>query len=106
MGLWETVKKDLQKGLKEGVAYVKEGAIVAKQKAEVLGEEAKRQYKTLNLKSNAHKGISELGGKVYSLSSKAGNPLRNKDVMDIVARIKSLEAQIAKLEGKGKAKKR
>ena len=43
MGLWETVKKDLQKGLKEGVAYVKEGAIVVKQKAEVLGEEAKRQ---------------------------------------------------------------
>ncbi len=106
MGLWETVKKDLQKGLKEGVAYVKEGAIVARQKAEVLGEEAKRQYKILNLKSKAHKGISELGGKIYGLSSKAVNPLRNKDVKDIVARIKNLEAQISKLEGKGKVKKR
>lgn len=98
MTFWEDVKKDLQKGLD----YVKEGAAAVKVKAGELTEEGKRQYKIYELKKKVQKWISELGGKVYELSSKVENPLQNPSVQMIISRIKKLEMQIAKMEGKAK----
>lgn len=87
MSFWEKVKKDLQKGLKEGVTFVKEGTIVVKERAEELTEEAKRQYKIFDLKTKVQKEIAELGGKVYELSPKVKNPMLNSRVKTIVTRI-------------------
>ncbi len=101
MTFWDDVKKDLQKGLD----YVKESAAAVKVKAGELTEEGKRQYKLYELKKNAQKWVAELGGKVYELSSKAEDPLQNPSVQKIIARIKKLESQIAKLEEKAKTSK-
>jgi len=102
MAFWENVKKDLQKELKAGMTMVREGAAVVKKKAGQLTEEGKKQYKTYELKSKVHEWIAELGGKVYELSSEVDNPMTDTTVRLIIARIKKLETQITKLEGKPK----
>jgi len=102
MAFWENVKKDLQKELKAGMTMVREGAAVVKKKAGQLTEEGKKQYKTYELKSKVHEWIAELGGKVYELSSEFDNPMTDTTVRLIIARIKKLETQITKLEGKPK----
>jgi peptidoglycan hydrolase CwlO-like protein len=79
---------------------VKEGVIVVRAKAEELTEEGKRMLKVFELKTKVQKEISELGGKVYALSSKLKNPLLDKKVKPIIARIRKLEGQIARIEGK------
>lgn len=105
MNFWEKVRKDLQEGIKEGIEVVKEGAVIVRKKAEELTDEGKRQYKIFDLKAKVQKEIAELGGKVYELSSKLKNPMLDGKVKAITARIKKLEVQITKLEGKPKAKK-
>ena len=100
MSLWEKVKIDLQKGIEEGMAALKEGAAVVKVKAEELTEEGKRRYRIFDLKKEVHKELAELGGKVYDLSSKVENPLLDNEVGAIIERIKVLEAEIAELESK------
>jgi len=102
MGFWQKVKKDLQRGIREGITVVKEGAAVVKEKVEELTEEGKRQYKIFALKTKVQKEIAELGGRVYDLSAEVKNPMLDRKVKAIVARIKKLEAQITKLEGKKK----
>ena len=100
MNFWEKVKNDLQKGIKEGIDFVKEGATIVKVKAEELTEEGKKRLKIFELKTKVQRGIAELGGVVYDLSSKVKNPMLESKVKVVVSRIKKLEAQIAKLEGK------
>ena len=100
MNFWENVKKDLQKGLKEGIDYLKEGAAIVKVKAEELTDEGKKRYKIFDLKTKVQKEISDLGGRVYDLSSKNKNPLQDKRIKAIMTRVKKFEARIAKLEGK------
>lgn len=100
MNFWENVKKDMQKGLKEGIVYLKEGAAIVKVKAEELTEEGKKRYKIFEMKTKVQKDISDLGGKVYDLISKNKNPLQDKVVKAIISRIKKFEMRIAKLEGK------
>jgi hypothetical protein len=104
MSFWDNVKKDLQKGWKEGMEAFKEGAIVVREKAELLTEEGKRRYKVYEIKTKVQKEIADLGGKIYELSPKPGNPLSNSKVKTIIAKIQKLEAQIKKLEGKRKGK--
>jgi peptidoglycan hydrolase CwlO-like protein len=99
MDFWERVKKDLQRGIKDGIGIVKEGVTIVKAKAGELTEEGKKRLKIFELKTKVQREISELGGKVYDLSSKAKNPLFDRKVKAVIARIKKLEAQIAKLEG-------
>jgi peptidoglycan hydrolase CwlO-like protein len=96
MDLWEKVKRDVQKGVREGIAVIKE-------KAEELGEEGKKRIRLFELKTKIQSEFTELGGKVYSLSAKVKNPMLDKKVKAITNRIKKLEAEIAKLEGKQKA---
>lgn len=107
MNFWGKVKEDLQKGLEEGMTFVREGASVVKKKAEELTEEGKRQYRLYELKTKVQHEISELGGKVYELSGKVRNPMLDSKVKAIRARLKKLETEIMKLEGntKNRAKK-
>jgi hypothetical protein len=100
MNFWSKVKKDLQKGVDEGLAFVKEGAAVVMKKAGELTDEGKKRYALYELKSKVQKEISELGGQVYDLSSKIKNPMLDSKVKDIIARIKRLESQILQTEGK------
>jgi hypothetical protein len=99
MGLWDRVKKDIQKGVDEGIAAVRKGAAVAVEKAEELAEEGKRRYKVFELKMKVQSNFTELGGKVYDLASKGSkNPLLDAKVLSAINGVKKLEAQIAKLE--------
>ncbi|MEW6162755.1 MAG: hypothetical protein AB1606_05535 [Nitrospirota bacterium] len=103
MSFWEKVKEDLQKGIKEGVYLLKEKAMVVKGKAEELAEEGKRRYKIFELQAKVQKEIAELGGRVYDLSPKLKNPMLDKRVKAIIARIKKLEARVTKLKGRERA---
>lgn len=98
MNFWEKVKQDLEKGLKEGVSFVKESAAVVKGKADELTEEAKRQYKIYDLKSKVHKWMAELGGLVYQLQAKRKDPLKDSAVRSVISRIGKLESRISRLE--------
>ncbi len=101
---WESIKKDLQKGLEKGMAAMKKGAVVAKKKAGELTEEGKRQYRILTLKAKLHEAISDLGARVYALlaGAKAKNPALDARVKEILASIKKIESQIMEIERKGK----
>ncbi|MGO9613768.1 MAG: hypothetical protein ACLPX5_12135 [Dissulfurispiraceae bacterium] len=100
MNFWEKVQRDLQKGLTESIAAVREGAAFVRGKAEELTEEGKKQYSLYNLKSKVQKDILGLGGSVYDLSGKVNNPMSDSKVKATIARIKKLETEINKLEGK------
>jgi hypothetical protein len=94
------VKKDLEKEVKTGIKTAKGGAVFMKGKAQELTEEAKRWYKIFELKSKVRGWISELGGRLYELSSKVKNPMLDTKIKLIVNRIKKLETQIEGLERK------
>jgi hypothetical protein len=100
MDFWEKIKGDIQKGIREGIGIVKEGAIVVRTKAEELTEEGKKRLKVFELKTKVQRDLSELGGKVYALSAKEKNPLLDKRVKAVMDRVRKVEAQIAKLEGR------
>jgi hypothetical protein len=100
MDFWEKVKRDFQKGIKEGIGIVSEGVTVVKQKADELTEEGKRRLKLFELQTKVQKETAELGGKVYSLSSKLKNPMLDSKVKAVVSRLKKLETEMAKLEGR------
>lgn len=102
MGFWDDVKKDFQRSLKEGVHLLKEKATVMKEKAEELTEEGKKRYKIFDIQMRIQKEMGELGGRIYDLSSKSGNPLLDKKAKTLIARIKKLEAQVIKLKGRNK----
>lgn len=102
MDFWEKIKNDIRKGIKEGAGIVKVGVTVVKAKAEELSEEGKRRLRIFELQTKVQREVSELGGKVYDLSSKVKNPMLDKKVKAILARVKKLETQIVKLEGKKK----
>ena len=96
---WETIKKDLQKGLEKGMVAVKKGAIVAQKTVGDLSDEGKRQYALFALKTKVHQGFSDLGARVYALmATRTKNPSLDAKVRDIVSQLKKLEAQIGALE--------
>ncbi len=105
---WDSIKKDLQKGLEKGMAAVRKGAIVAKKKAGELTEEGKKQYQMLALKAKVHEAISDLGARVYALmrDSKAKNPALDARVKELLSNIKKLEEQIAAVARKTVRKNR
>lgn len=102
MNFWEKIKRDIQRGVKEGIGMVKEGVTVVREKAEEITEEGKRRLKIFDLKTRVQREFAELGGKVYDLSSKMKNPLLDSKVKAVISKIKRLEMQIEKLEGKVK----
>ena len=107
MGYWDTIdwqkmKKDIEKGWKEGVVAVKKGALVAQKKAGELTEEGKRRYKVLDLKTKVHKRVYDLGERVHVLLAsrkRTANPALDGTVKAIMTDIGRLESQIRKLGG-------
>ncbi len=102
---WQQIKKEVQNELEKGLALIKNEVIVIQKKAEELTEEGKRQYKMLSTKAKIHSTMRDLGARVYLLmsGSRIKNPALDATVKDIAARIKSLEAELAKLERKADA---
>jgi hypothetical protein len=97
---WNAIKADLEKGLNQGLVAIRKGALEVKKKAGELSDEGKRQYKLISLKTKVHKGMSDLGARVYSLvhSGRKSNPLLDARVKDIVAQISKHESTILTLE--------
>ena len=103
MDFWEKVKRDIRKGIKEGIGIVSEGVTVVREKAGELTEEGKKRLKLFDLQTRVQKETAELGGRVYDLSSRVKNPMMDGKVKTVITRIRKLETQIARLEGKKKA---
>jgi hypothetical protein len=95
MAFWEKIKKDVQKGFREGITVIRE-------RAEELTEEGRKKYRLFELKNKVHKEMSDLGGAVYEARKKTRNPMVDSKVKAIVDRIARLEDQLDKLEGKAK----
>ncbi len=99
---WNKIKGDLEKGLNQGLAAFRTGAIAVRKKAGELGDEGKKQYRILSLKTKMHKSMSDLGARVYSLMhSGQKNPLLDSRVKDIAAQISKHESMIIALEKTG-----
>lgn len=99
MSFWESVQKDLQKGLREGIEAFREGAVYLRKKAEILTDEGKRQFKLAELRSSVQKELTELGGAVYDASGRMDNPLLDRKVKASLNRVRKLEAALARLQG-------
>ena len=105
MSLWDTIKKDVEKGIKEGMEAVREGATVVRKKAEKLTKDAKKRYAIIDLKVKIQKELLELGGTVYDLSSKGKDPMENRKVRSMIEKVKKMETRMDRLEGKPGKKK-
>lgn len=99
-----TLLDKIKKDLKEGIAVVKEGAIVVSKKVGELTTEGKRQYKIYDLKAKIQNRMAELGGKTYEILASKKSPAVDTMVKSIMAKIKKLEGQLSKLEAKKEAK--
>jgi hypothetical protein len=107
MSFWDQIQKDIGENLKEGLSIVKEGSEAITQKLEKLTDEGKKKYKVFNLNMKVQDEFAKLGGQVYDLIiKKSRNPLGNKNVVSTISKIKKLEAQITKFEGKEVKKKK
>jgi hypothetical protein len=97
--LFDKIKKDVQKGIEEGIAVVKEGASVVSGKMGELTAEGKRQYKMFDLKAKIHSQMTELGGRAYDVLDSKKSPAADSKIKAVFVKIKKLEAQLHKLEG-------
>ncbi len=101
MSFWEKVKEDISKGYKEGLAAIKEGSIVVKEKADQLAEEGKKQIKLFELKQNVQGLFTDLGGRIYEITSGGKKSLLNDEkVKTTLSNINKIEGKITKLESK------
>ncbi len=98
-GLFDKVKKDVKKGIEEGIAVVKEGASVVSGKIGELKAEGKRQYKMFDLKMKIQNQMTALGGRTYDVLDSKKSPAADGKVKAVFAKIKKLEEQLRKLEG-------
>jgi hypothetical protein len=101
MSFWD----DIQKDLKESLSFFKEGSAVVTEKIEKLTKDGKKKYNVFNLNMKVQEEFAKLGGQIYDLiGEKSKNPLGNRKVSATIKRINKLEAQINKIEAKGKKK--
>lgn len=98
-GLFDTIKRDVKKGIEEGIAVVKEGASVVSEKMGELTAEGKRQYRMFDLKAKIQGQMTVLGGRAYDVLDGKKNPATDEKVKTLYAKIKKLEGQLRKLEG-------
>jgi len=98
-GLFDKIKKDVKKGIEEGIAVVKEGAGVVSDKMGELTAEGKRQYKMFDLKMKIQSQMTELGGRAYDVLDSKKSPAADSTVKAVYVKIKKLEEQLCKLEG-------
>ena len=97
--LFDKIKKDVKKGIEEGIAVVKEGASVVSEKMGELTAEGKRQYKMFDLKMKIQSQMTALGGRAYDVLDSKKSPAADSKVKAVFAKIKKLEEQLRKLEG-------
>ena len=97
--LFDKIKKDVKKGIEEGIAVVKGGATVVSEKMGELTAEGKRQYKMYDLKAKIQSHMTELGGRAYDLLDSKKSPAADGKVKAVYDKIKKLEEQLSKLEG-------
>ncbi|HUJ18361.1 MAG TPA: hypothetical protein VL197_10255 [Nitrospirota bacterium] len=96
---WGRLRTDLAKGHTQGLLGITKGAVVPKKRTDLSTEQDKRNYKIISLKLKVHRGISDLGARVYSLMwSRKKNPGLDPRVKDITARIKRYETEIEFME--------
>jgi len=101
MSFWDKIQDDLKKNLQEGLEIFKEGSSVVTETLEKFTEEGKKKYKIFNLNMKVQEDFAKFGGEIYDLiAKKSKNPLGNKKVKSILAKINKLENQIDKLEAK------
>ena len=107
MGFWDKLKRDIKKGIDEGLEALKEGTEVIRHRAEDMTDEVKKKIKIFELKQKIQVQLTELGGRVYEVVSegKRRNPVLDENVKKIFDRIKKIDEQISKLEGKAVARK-
>ncbi len=107
MGFWDTLRKDIRKGIDEGLEAFREGTKVLKQKTETMTEDIRNKVKAFEIRQKIQVDLTELGGRVYDLSSdRRKNPLRDEKVLKIIEKIRKAEERIAKLEGKSTGRPR
>jgi hypothetical protein len=106
MDFWGKVKKDIQRGLKDGIYFIKGGVIVVQKTAKKLTKEGKRKLRLYELHSKVQKEMTELGGRIYDLTSQKKNPMLDRKVKAITKRIATYEEKISRLEGTIKKTKR
>ncbi|MFZ5907061.1 MAG: hypothetical protein ACOYVJ_06580 [Nitrospirota bacterium] len=94
------MKKNIQNGSQDGVYFVKKGAIVAKKSAQNITKAGKKKIQLYELHSQVQREMTELGGRIYALTSTNKNPWADRKVNIILKRIEKLETKITKLERK------
>ncbi len=98
----EQIKKELGSEVGKGIAVIKRGVLAFQKIAEEVAEEGKRQYRIVATRSKIQDAKRDLGVRVYTLIKVAEttNPALDEEVKGTVARIKGLEEELEKLEGK------
>jgi hypothetical protein len=98
-GLFDKIKKDVEKGIKEGIAAVKEGASVVSDKMGEFTAEGQRHYQMYDLKAKIQSQMTVLGGRAYDVLDSKKSPAADSKVKAVYVKIKKLEEQLSKLEG-------
>ena len=100
MTFWEKVKKNIRIGYQEGVYYIQKRAVFTKKRAKDFVRQGQRGFQIYELHSKVQKEMTELGGRIYTLSSQKTNPMLDKRIRAITGRIEKYEERIARLEGR------
>jgi vacuolar-type H+-ATPase subunit I/STV1 len=90
MSFWERIKRDLEKDRTEC------GGTTSGKNAEA--DEVDVCHREIELKSKVRNWMADLGGRVYELSERIENPMKDMKVEMMLSRIKKLESQIRQLE--------
>lgn len=100
----ENFKKDVKKGLDEGIAAVMQGANVLSVKMNELSEEGKRQYKMFNLHVKIKDQMNELGDIAFAVLENGKSLDEDKKIKAAYHKIKKLQWQLGKLSDSPKIK--
>jgi len=102
--LLDRIKKDIKKGLDQGVAAVMQGASVISLKMNELSDEGKKQYKIFDMTVKIRDHVNDLGDIAYTVLKSGKSLDESKKIKAAFARIEKLEWQLDKIEGNPKVK--
>jgi hypothetical protein len=98
-GLFDKIRKDVKKGIEEGIAAVMQGASVVSVKMNELSDEGKRQYKMFNLHVKIKDATNEMGEYAYAALNNMKSLDEDKKIKAAFTKIRKLEWQLSKLDG-------
>lgn len=98
-GVFDKIRKDVKKGIEEGVAAVMQGASIVSVKMNQLSDEGKRQYKIFNLHVKIKDTMNEMGKLAYDALNGLKSLDEDKKIKAVFTKIRKLEWQLNKLEG-------